>query len=266
MTRSRILIVIRNLLPLVDGMERLNCHMADELSRNAEVRVIGPSGAAALKPTSVELNEAPLKPLPLFLVVALFKALWIALRWRPNVVLAGSGLTAPLAWVASKVCGARTVAYLHGFDVTHRQRAVPLHAVSHDATGKRNLFPSHSEVAGGGHPVRRLVSRPHFGVDSNRETGRCPAKILAVWFDCCAAVTSMKSSVPPLLRLPGSEWVRLRKNGRQNGRSLKSIARAEPGWLPGFPDLHDAVPHMWKWKPHRRTRSRNLPQAGKQSR
>lgn len=114
----RILHITRNLPPLVGGMERLNWHIADELSRNAEVRVIGPSGAAALKPASVRLSEAPLKPLLLFLVVALFKSLWIALRWRPDVVLAGSGLTAPLAWVASKFCGARAVAYLHGFDIT----------------------------------------------------------------------------------------------------------------------------------------------------
>lgn len=118
MTRPRILIITRNLPPLVGGMERLNWHMADELSRGAEVRVIGPSGSAELKPDGVTLSEAPLKPLPLFLVVALFKALWIALRWRPDVVLAGSGLTAPLAWLASKLCGARCAVYLHGFDIT----------------------------------------------------------------------------------------------------------------------------------------------------
>lgn len=44
----RILIVTRNLPPLVGGMERLNRHMADELSRcHADVRLIGPRGAAS---------------------------------------------------------------------------------------------------------------------------------------------------------------------------------------------------------------------------
>lgn len=118
MSRQRILVVTRNLPPLVGGMERLNWHMADELSKYADVKVIGPTGAAALKPEQVDLTEAPLKPLPLFLVIACLKALWLALRWKPDVVLAGSGLTAPIAWFASKLCGARSAAYLHGFDIT----------------------------------------------------------------------------------------------------------------------------------------------------
>lgn len=118
MNKQRILIITRNLPPLVGGMERLNWHMADELSKQAEVRVIGPTGAAALKPEQVQLAEAPLKPLPLFLLVSFCKALWQALRWKPDVILAGSGLTAPIVWLAGKLCRARTVAYLHGFDIT----------------------------------------------------------------------------------------------------------------------------------------------------
>jgi phosphatidylinositol alpha-1,6-mannosyltransferase len=99
-------------------MERLNWHMADELSQYAKVRVVGPKGSAASRPENVSIREAPLKPLPLFLFVAFCKALWIALRWKPDVILAGSGLTAPLAWLISKLCGARSAAYLHGFDIT----------------------------------------------------------------------------------------------------------------------------------------------------
>ncbi len=41
----RILLITRNLPPLVGGMERLNWHMADELAKQAEVRVVGPSGS-----------------------------------------------------------------------------------------------------------------------------------------------------------------------------------------------------------------------------
>lgn len=118
MNNQRILIITRNLPPLVGGMERLNWHMADELSKSAAVRVIGPKGAAALKPEQVQLAEAPLKPLPLFLLVSFCKAIWQALRWKPDVILAGSGLTAPIIWLAGKLCRARTVAYLHGFDIT----------------------------------------------------------------------------------------------------------------------------------------------------
>ncbi len=116
--RQKILIVTRNLPPLVGGMERLNWHMADELSSVAEVKVIGPGGSAAHKPTKVELAEAPLKPLPLFLLISFLRGLGIALRWRPDVILAGSGLTAPAVWLLSKLCEARSAAYLHGFDIT----------------------------------------------------------------------------------------------------------------------------------------------------
>src|SRR5690554_1036732 len=122
MSQQRVLIITRNLPPLVGGMERLNWHMADELSKYAKVKVIGPQGSAELKPQSVSLSEAPLKPLPLFLFIAACKAVWFALRWKPDVILAGSGLTAPIAWLASKLCGAKSAAYLHGFDITVKVR------------------------------------------------------------------------------------------------------------------------------------------------
>lgn len=122
MPKARILIITRNLPPLVGGMERLNWHMADELSKYAEVKVIGPKGSAAIKPQQVHLTEAPLKPLSLFLLVSFVKALWLGLRWKPDVILAGSGLTAPIAWLASKVCRAQSAAYLHGFDITVKDK------------------------------------------------------------------------------------------------------------------------------------------------
>ena len=118
--RARILHITRNLPPLVGGMERLNWHIADELSRRAQVQVIGPRGAAALKPANVELSEVPLRPLPRFLLASAWRALRLARRQRPEIVLAGSGLTAPAAWLAARACGARAVAYVHGLDVAVR--------------------------------------------------------------------------------------------------------------------------------------------------
>lgn len=118
--RTRILHITRNLPPLVGGMERLNWHIADELSRCAQVQVIGPRSAAALKPEHVELDEVLLRPLPRFLLASAWRALRLA-RWqRPDIVLAGSGLTAPAAWLAARACGARAVAYVHGLDVAVR--------------------------------------------------------------------------------------------------------------------------------------------------
>lgn len=119
---QKILLITRNLPPLVGGMERLNWHMADELKKYAEVKILGPKGAAQIAPSNVETKEAPLKPLPFFLIIAFIKSLWLALRWKPDVIIAGSGLTAPLAWLASKLCKARSAVYLHGFDITVKNK------------------------------------------------------------------------------------------------------------------------------------------------
>lgn len=118
--RLRILLVTRNLPPLVGGMERLNWRMADELSRHAEVRVVGPAGSAATAPTGVVVDEVPLKPLWRFLLHAQRQAWRVARAWKPDVVLAGSGLTAPAAWIAARASGARAAAYVHGLDIAVR--------------------------------------------------------------------------------------------------------------------------------------------------
>ena len=117
-SNDTILIITRNLPPLVGGMERLNWHIADELSKYAEVKVVGPTGAAAVKPENVQVLESPLKPLVLFMLIALCKAFWTAVCFKPNVIIAGSGLTAPLVWLVSRLTSAKAVVYLHGFDIT----------------------------------------------------------------------------------------------------------------------------------------------------
>jgi phosphatidylinositol alpha-1,6-mannosyltransferase len=118
--RKRILLVTRNLPPLVGGMERLNWHMAEELAKVAEVRVVGPHGSVALAPAGVVVREAPLKPLWRFLWRARSLARREAKTWRPHIVLAGSGLTAPIARSAARVSGAKSAAYVHGLDIAAR--------------------------------------------------------------------------------------------------------------------------------------------------
>lgn len=98
-------------------MERLNWHLAEELSRQAEVRVIGPQGAAARAPSGVAVREAPLTPLWRFLFQARRLARREARQWQPDIVLAGSALTAPLARAAARGCKAKTAVYVHGLDV-----------------------------------------------------------------------------------------------------------------------------------------------------
>ena len=99
-------------------MERLNWHMAAELSKRFEVCAIAPMGAAQHAPDGVTVREAPLKPLRSFLLRAATLARREARAWQPDIVLAGSGLTAPLAWWAARACEARTAVYVHGLDIT----------------------------------------------------------------------------------------------------------------------------------------------------
>lgn len=117
MPETKILHITRNLPPLVGGMERLNWHIADELSRYASVHVVGPAGSASQRPEHVQMTEVPLRPLWNFLLTSAWASLVQARRFKPHTVLAGSGLTAPAALMAARAAGARACVYLHGLDV-----------------------------------------------------------------------------------------------------------------------------------------------------
>ncbi|TDB28928.1 glycosyltransferase family 1 protein [Stenotrophomonas sp. ATCM1_4] len=117
--RLRILVITRNLPPLIGGMERLNWHLLDELSADADVKVIAPNGAAQLAPRKViATTEVPLRPLWRFLASSTWQAAQQARHWQPDVVIAGSGLTAPIALLAASACRAKSCAYVHGLDLT----------------------------------------------------------------------------------------------------------------------------------------------------
>lgn len=176
----RILLVTRNLPPLVGGMERLNWHMAAELAKTADVRIVGPAGSAALAPNGIPTREAPLNPLWKFLLQARALARREAGAWKPDVVLAGSGLTAPLARAAARTCGAKAAVYVHGLDVAVKHpvyRAIWLPAIRR---ADRIIANSQATAAlcrdAGVDPAR--IGIVHPGVDlpvveplSHRETG-----------------------------------------------------------------------------------------------
>jgi phosphatidyl-myo-inositol dimannoside synthase len=111
------LVITRNLPPLQGGIERLVWHILAELREDFQVHTIGPTGCASLLPENVTASEAPLKPLPIFLVRAAWLAITRVLRVRPNLVFSGSGLTAPIAWLAARFAGATSVVYLYGLDI-----------------------------------------------------------------------------------------------------------------------------------------------------
>ncbi len=98
-------------------MENVNRRLLLELSQSGAVDLCGPRGCKAHAPEASEVAEVALKPLPRFLLGAAARAAWLGLRRRPALVLAGSGLTAPIAWLAAGLCGASCAVYLHGLDI-----------------------------------------------------------------------------------------------------------------------------------------------------
>lgn len=150
--------------PLVGGMERLNWHMADELSRYADVWIIAPAGSSALRPERTRVTEVPLKPLWRFLVQSAAAAASISRKWKPDFILAGSGLTAPAAFLGSCIAPARTGTYLHGLDAALRH---PVYrAIWHPAIRRMNVVIANSTPTSvlaktiGVHPRRLSVVHP----------------------------------------------------------------------------------------------------------
>lgn len=140
----RILLITRNMPPLVGGMERLNWHLVEEFSRGADVRVVAPKGTAACAPVGKAVLEVPLRPLFLFLVSAALRAWRLALVWRPNWIVAGSGLTAPLVWLVARTFGAKCAVYAHGLDLAI---AHPLYRlIWYPALRKSDLLIANSSV------------------------------------------------------------------------------------------------------------------------
>lgn len=117
MTTKKILIITRNLPPLVGGMERLNWHIADELSQKNDVFILSHIKAKHLSPAQCSFYGVPLNPLPLFLIFAFFKAFFICLIQKPDVIFAGSGLTAPIVIFLAKIFRKKSIVYIHGLDI-----------------------------------------------------------------------------------------------------------------------------------------------------
>ena len=118
--RPPALLITRNLPPLVGGMERLVWHIADELRAAYALHVVAPTGCEAHLPSGVTASGVALRPLWRFLLSSTWASLRQALRLRPRLVFAGSGLTAPIAWLAARLAGGHCVVYLHGLDIETR--------------------------------------------------------------------------------------------------------------------------------------------------
>ncbi len=116
-SKKSILIITRNLPPLIGGMERLNWYIADELSKDHQVTILSHTQAKVIAPPNTIFYSVPLNPLPLFLICAFFRTFWLCLIRRPDILFAGSGLTAPIAVFWAKIFRKKSMVYIHGLDI-----------------------------------------------------------------------------------------------------------------------------------------------------
>ncbi|UNT64325.1 glycosyltransferase family 4 protein [Acinetobacter towneri] len=117
MKKQSILLITRNLPPLVGGMERLNWHIADELSKDHTVSIISHTKAKEIAPQNTKFYGVSLNPLPIFLILAFFQTFLRCLVQRPDLLFAGSGLTAPIVVFWAKIFRKKSIIYIHGLDV-----------------------------------------------------------------------------------------------------------------------------------------------------
>lgn len=116
-SKKSILLITRNYPPLVGGMEKLNQRMYEGLSQHFDAVLLAPKGARQFAPQNAKVYEAPSLNLPVFLLYIFFTSIYLALKFKPDIVLAGSGLTAPFAYIASRLARGKSVVYVHGLDL-----------------------------------------------------------------------------------------------------------------------------------------------------
>ncbi|MAC35173.1 MAG: hypothetical protein CME38_16455 [Haliea sp.] len=115
-SRLKVLVITRNLPPLVGGMERLLHNLVLGVAEYADVAVIGPNGCRAHLPETVETHECSNK-LAGFLSGSTLTALRIVRKGRFDVVIGGSGLMAPLLFLLKTLFQCRTLVLVHGLDI-----------------------------------------------------------------------------------------------------------------------------------------------------
>ena len=121
-TRPLALLVTRNFPPLLGGMEKVNLHLLEALQSEWRTALCGPAGCAAFVPARMEVRQSRVKPLALFLAATLWRAMRLGWRCKPAWVIAGSGLSAPIAWLVARSTGGKVAVYLHGLDIVAPSR------------------------------------------------------------------------------------------------------------------------------------------------
>jgi phosphatidylinositol alpha-1,6-mannosyltransferase len=116
MPREKLLLISRNLPPLVGGMERLMQNTARILSNHYSLTVIGPKGASEHLPSNIRVHELPASPI-LFILFSIPLALWLTGKNHYQIVMGGSGVMAPAIAIIQKLRDCKGVIFVHGLDI-----------------------------------------------------------------------------------------------------------------------------------------------------
>jgi phosphatidyl-myo-inositol dimannoside synthase len=119
--KGNVLLITRNLPPLVGGMENLLNHCATAVGRDYSLTVVGPRGCGRYLEDGVEVLEAS-SSLAGFLIQAPFLCLRVALGKKFDLLIGGSGLMAPCLLLLRTIMGIPSLCFVHGLDIVVASR------------------------------------------------------------------------------------------------------------------------------------------------
>lgn len=111
--------ITKNFPPVRGGIERMMWNTYVELSRHMVVDLVAPVKSKNTIEPGGMVYEARLKPLFVFLVSAFFGSIIAALKNRPALFIAGSGLVAPIVVMLGMLFKRPSVVFVHGLDLTY---------------------------------------------------------------------------------------------------------------------------------------------------
>jgi len=98
-------------------MERLIHRTCTELGRRYDTGIVGPRGLEPWIERGQFAATCPVRPLPALLACLQWKTYRAAQAFRPDLLLAGSGLASLAVTFASRARGIPAICYLHGLDI-----------------------------------------------------------------------------------------------------------------------------------------------------
>ena len=169
---QRVLIITRNFPPLVGGMERLVFNIYKQLRTHFDCDIVGPTGCGVVLRNGLKAWECRPSPVSVFIVTALVKSFRATARNEYQVCIAGSGVTALIAVIISRLRGIHSITFIHGLDLVANNRIyqkifVPFIKYSDTVVANSHNTARLAEKAGvPGNKITVL----HPGVDMPEET------------------------------------------------------------------------------------------------